>query len=60
MVIKLMDGDKGKKMREKAKEWRRLAKEATKHMCGSSEVNFHMVVDKVLLIRGVVETKWKL
>ncbi|CAH8253203.1 unnamed protein product [Arabidopsis lyrata] len=49
LVRELMDGDKGKKMREKTEEWRRLAEEATKHMCGSSELKFQMVVDKVLL-----------
>ncbi|XP_010498707.1 PREDICTED: UDP-glycosyltransferase 85A5-like [Camelina sativa] len=49
LIRELMDGDKGKKMREKAEEWRRLAEEATKHMCGSSERSFEMVVGKVLL-----------
>ncbi|KAL1225799.1 UDP-glycosyltransferase 85A5 [Cardamine amara subsp. amara] len=45
-VRELMDGEKGKKMREKAEEWRRLAEEAA---YGSSELNFQMVVNKVLL-----------
>ncbi|EOA37871.1 hypothetical protein CARUB_v10011467mg [Capsella rubella] len=49
LVRELMDGDKGKKMREKAKEWRRLAEEATDHMRGSSFVNLQKVVNKVLL-----------
>ncbi|EFH69480.1 UDP-glycosyltransferase [Arabidopsis lyrata subsp. lyrata] len=45
----LMDGEKGNKMREKAGEWRRLAKEATEHKHGSSKLNFEMVVNKILL-----------
>ncbi|ESQ34558.1 hypothetical protein EUTSA_v10007502mg [Eutrema salsugineum] len=49
VVRELMDGEKGKKMREKAEEWRRLAENATEHMRGSSGSNFQMVVDKVLL-----------
>nr|AAV32497.1 UDP-glucuronosyltransferase [Arabidopsis thaliana] len=49
LVRELMDGDKGKKMRQKAEEWQRLAEEATKPIYGSSELNFQMVVDKVLL-----------
>ncbi|KAG7592617.1 UDP-glucuronosyl/UDP-glucosyltransferase [Arabidopsis thaliana x Arabidopsis arenosa] len=49
VVRELMDGEKGNKMREKAEEWRRLAKEATEHKHGSSKLNFEMVVNKVLL-----------
>ncbi|CAN8312928.1 unnamed protein product [Cochlearia groenlandica] len=49
VVRELMDGEKGKKMREKAEEWRRLAEEATEHEHGSSVVNFDKVVSKVLL-----------
>lgn len=49
VVRELMDGEKGKKMREKAEEWRRLAEEATKHKFGSSVVNFETLVNKVLL-----------
>ncbi|CAH2033614.1 unnamed protein product [Thlaspi arvense] len=48
VIRELMDGEKGKKMREKAEEWRRLAEEATEHKHGSSVVNFETVV-KVLL-----------
>ncbi|CAN8291911.1 unnamed protein product [Cochlearia groenlandica] len=48
VIRELMDGEKGKKMRDKAVEWKRLSKEATKHKDGSSVVNFETVV-KVLL-----------
>ncbi|KAG7578880.1 UDP-glucuronosyl/UDP-glucosyltransferase [Arabidopsis thaliana x Arabidopsis arenosa] len=49
VVKELIDGEKGKKMREKAEEWRRLAKEATDHKHGSSIVNLETVLSKVLL-----------
>ncbi|EOA37391.1 hypothetical protein CARUB_v10011262mg [Capsella rubella] len=49
VVRELMDGDKGKKMREKAGEWRRLVEEATELKLGSSFVNFQTVVSKFLL-----------
>ncbi|XP_006416207.2 UDP-glycosyltransferase 85A2 isoform X2 [Eutrema salsugineum] len=49
VVRELMDGEKGKKMREKAEEWRRLAEKATEHEFGSSVVNFEKVVSKILL-----------
>ncbi|KAF8104915.1 hypothetical protein N665_0165s0004 [Sinapis alba] len=52
VVSELMDGEKGKKMRDKAEKWQRLAEEATEPLRGSSELNFKMVVDKVLLGRG--------
>ncbi|CAL9215918.1 unnamed protein product [Arabidopsis halleri] len=49
VVRELMDGEKGKKMRQKALEWQRLARGATEHKLGSSVVNFETVVSKVLL-----------
>ncbi|CAH2033609.1 unnamed protein product [Thlaspi arvense] len=49
VVRELMDGEKGKKLREKAEKWRRLAEEATEHPSGSSIVNFESLVNKVLL-----------
>ncbi|VVA92172.1 unnamed protein product [Arabis nemorensis] len=49
VVRELMDGEKGKKMREKAEEWRRLAEEATEHKLGSSVVNFETFVNNALL-----------
>ncbi|CAH8351889.1 unnamed protein product [Eruca vesicaria subsp. sativa] len=48
VVRELMDGEKGKKLREKAEEWRCLAEKATEHPCGSSVVNFKTVVDILL------------
>ncbi|CAH2033612.1 unnamed protein product [Thlaspi arvense] len=57
VVRELMDGEKGRKMREKAQEWRHLAEKATEQMHGSSEQNFQMVVDKILL--GQQETTGK-
>ncbi|CAA7047932.1 unnamed protein product [Microthlaspi erraticum] len=47
VVRELMDGEKGKKMRVKAEEWRLLAEKAT-NQSGSSELNFEMVVNKLL------------
>ncbi|CAA7047930.1 unnamed protein product [Microthlaspi erraticum] len=49
VVRELMDGEKGKKMREKAKEWRRLAEKATEHELGSSVVNLEKLVSNVLI-----------
>ncbi|CAH8314398.1 unnamed protein product [Eruca vesicaria subsp. sativa] len=49
VVRELMDGDKGKKMRDKVEEWRHLAEEATEGKHGSSKLNFELVVNKLLL-----------
>ncbi|KAL1225801.1 UDP-glycosyltransferase 85A1 [Cardamine amara subsp. amara] len=49
VVRELMDGEKGKKMRDKAEEWRRLAEKATENRDGSSAMNFGTVVSKILL-----------
>nr|VDD37106.1 unnamed protein product [Brassica oleracea] len=50
VIRELMDGEKGKKMREKAdEEWRRLAEKATENKYGSSVINFETVVSKVVL-----------
>lgn len=49
VVRKLMDGEKGKKLREKAEKLQWLAKEATKYSSGSSVVSFEALVNKVLL-----------
>lgn len=49
VVKELMDGEKGRKMREKAREWRRLAEKATENKYGSSVINFETVVSKVVL-----------
>ncbi|XP_010521179.1 PREDICTED: UDP-glycosyltransferase 85A3-like [Tarenaya hassleriana] len=52
VVRELMEGEMGKKMREKVKEWRRLAVAATATPSGSSFANLETVVDKVLLIHN--------
>ncbi|CAF1979152.1 BnaC07g48400D [Brassica napus] len=49
VVKELMDGENGRKMREKAREWRRLAEKATENTYGSSVINFETVVSKVVL-----------
>ncbi|KFK44334.1 hypothetical protein AALP_AA1G244600 [Arabis alpina] len=49
VVRELMDGERGRRMREKAEEWQRLAEEATYHKRGSSVVNFETFVTKLLL-----------
>nr|WIW42811.1 UDP-glycosyltransferase [Nicotiana tabacum] len=49
LVRELMVGDKGKKLKEKAMEWKKLAEiAATKHS-GSSYVNIEKVVNDILL-----------
>ncbi|XP_009145349.1 UDP-glycosyltransferase 85A7 [Brassica rapa] len=48
VIRELMDGEKGKKLREKAEKWQRLAKEATEYPSGSSNVSFETLVNKVL------------
>ncbi|KAG7652138.1 UDP-glycosyltransferase 85A4 [Arabidopsis thaliana] len=48
VVKELMDGEKGKRLREMVMEWRRLAEEASAPPLGSSSVNFETVVNKVL------------
>jgi UDP:flavonoid glycosyltransferase YjiC (YdhE family) len=50
-VRELMEGNKGKKMKKKAMEWKKLAEEAT---CphGSSSVNLDKLVNDVLLSKG--------
>ncbi|XP_010534080.1 PREDICTED: UDP-glycosyltransferase 85A2-like [Tarenaya hassleriana] len=49
VVRELMDGEMGKKMRNKAEEWRRSAEASVAAPSGSSFVNFEAVVDRVLL-----------
>ncbi|KAM5586416.1 hypothetical protein ABKV19_005366 [Rosa sericea] len=48
LVKELMEGDKGKKMKSKALEWKKLAEEATAQH-GSSSKNFENLVNQVLL-----------
>ena len=51
MVRELLEGDKGKKMKEKAMEWKILAEEATGPL-GSSSINLKNLVSEVLLSKG--------
>ncbi|ONI17968.1 hypothetical protein PRUPE_3G188700 [Prunus persica] len=48
LVRELMEGEKGKKMKKKAKEWKKLAENATDPH-GSSPINLDNLVDQVLL-----------
>ena len=48
LVKELMEGDKGKKMKIKALEWKKLAEEATAPH-GSSATNLDKLVNQVLL-----------
>ncbi|OWM79963.1 7-deoxyloganetin glucosyltransferase-like [Punica granatum] len=49
LVREMMEGVKGKKMRNNALEWKKKAREATTAPSGSSYVNFETVINKVLL-----------
>ena len=51
IVRKLLEGDKGKKMKKKAMEWKKLAEEATCPL-GSSYINLKNLVSEVLLSIG--------
>ena len=51
MVSELLEGDKGKKMKKKAMEWKKLAEEATSPL-GSSSINLKNLVSEVLLSKG--------
>ena len=50
-VRELMVGDKGKKMKKKALEWKKLAEDATDPL-GSSSINLNNLVSEVLLSKG--------
>ncbi|XP_073145370.1 7-deoxyloganetin glucosyltransferase-like isoform X2 [Henckelia pumila] len=49
LVREVMDGEKGKKMKEKALEWKRKAEEATAAGSGSSYLNFDKLIQEALL-----------
>ncbi|CAL8997396.1 unnamed protein product [Prunus brigantina] len=49
LVRELMEGEEGKKLRKKALEWKKLAKEATTGSNGSSFLDLDQMVNKVLL-----------
>ncbi|XP_022143084.1 7-deoxyloganetin glucosyltransferase-like [Momordica charantia] len=48
-VKELMEGEKGKEMRNKAGEWKKLAEEAAARGTGSSFLNLEKVINQVLL-----------
>ncbi|KAH7848521.1 hypothetical protein Vadar_003916 [Vaccinium darrowii] len=49
LVTKLMDGEKGKEMKKRAMEWKKLAEDATETPSGSSVLNLDKLVNQVLL-----------
>ncbi|XP_059450733.1 7-deoxyloganetin glucosyltransferase-like [Corylus avellana] len=51
IVRELMEGNKGKRMKKKAMEWKKLAEEATGPH-GSSSINLDKLVNDVLLSKG--------
>ncbi|KAF8370171.1 hypothetical protein HHK36_031802 [Tetracentron sinense] len=48
LVRELMEGEKGKEMKNKAMEWKKIAEEATRPV-GSSHLNVDKVINEVLL-----------
>ncbi|GFZ09738.1 UDP-glucosyl transferase 85A5 [Actinidia rufa] len=51
LVRELMDGEKGKKLQNKAREWRKLAAEAASPG-GSSALNLNNLINKILFSMG--------
>ena len=51
IVRELLEGDKGKKMKRKAMEWKKLADEATSRL-GTSSINLKKLVSEVCLSKG--------
>jgi len=51
IVRELMEGDKGKKMKNKVMEWKKLAEEAAGPH-GSSSINLNNMVNEVLLSKA--------
>ncbi|KAK4260656.1 hypothetical protein QN277_003742 [Acacia crassicarpa] len=49
LVRELMEGEKGKEMKKKALEWKKMAEEATSGTGGSSFQNFQTMISQVLL-----------
>ncbi|XP_059460409.1 7-deoxyloganetin glucosyltransferase-like [Corylus avellana] len=49
LVIELMVGEKGKELKKKAMDWKKLTKEATSRPNGSSFVNVDKMINEVLL-----------
>lgn len=44
-----MAGDRGKEMKKKVLEWKKLAEEAAKKTTGSSYVNIDKIINEILL-----------
>ncbi|KAI8013134.1 7-deoxyloganetin glucosyltransferase [Camellia lanceoleosa] len=57
MVRELMGGEKGKEMKRKVMEWKKLSKEATTCFVGSSYLNFEKLVRSVLMSTGSNQTR---
>jgi hypothetical protein len=51
LVRELMEGEKGKKMKKQAMEWKKLAEEATAPN-GTSSMNLDKLINEVLLSRS--------
>ena len=51
IVREFLDGDKGKKMKKKAMDWKKLDEEATSPL-GSPSINLNDLVSEVLLSKG--------
>nr|GMD91257.1 7-deoxyloganetin glucosyltransferase-like [Ipomoea batatas] len=49
LVRELMDGKKGKEMKRKAMEWKKLGQDSATAPSGSSYVNLEQIINKVLL-----------
>ncbi|KAL5563918.1 hypothetical protein UlMin_033665 [Ulmus minor] len=49
LIRELMDGEKGKKMKDKAMEWKKLAEDATTGPNAKSLLNLDTLINKVLL-----------
>ncbi|KAL9289793.1 hypothetical protein ACSQ67_024448 [Phaseolus vulgaris] len=54
LVKELMDGEKGKQMKEKALQWKKLAKSAASGPYGTSFLNLDNMVHEVLLGKNVI------
>ena len=52
LVRELMDGEKGKELKKKAKEWKIKVEDATKPSCSSYE-NMDKLISEVLLAGNV-------
>ncbi|KFK42212.1 hypothetical protein AALP_AA2G226100 [Arabis alpina] len=50
VVKEVIDGEKGKRIRETVVKWRSMAEEASESPSGSSYLNFETVVNKVLMV----------